>query len=127
LTGIFAVSGVIYINNGRTVTLYNNILVGDDSPMYFETTGINWFTDDKNLYWDYNTFGKTVFSGSSTSIFESVNILAMKGKGYYNNGVFADPLFKDAENRDFTLADNSPAIDAGFVPFEYTAGTITKF
>lgn len=111
----------------NSLYLYNNILVGDDSPMYFETTGINWFTDDKNLYWDYNTFGKTVFSGSSTSIFESVNILAMKGKGYYNNGVFADPLFKDAESRDFTLADNSPAIEAGFVPFEYTAGTITKF
>ena len=48
-------------------------------------------------------------------------------KGYYNNAVFADPLFKDAANRDFTLATNSPALDAGFVPFEYNAGTITLF
>ena len=111
----------------NSLFLYNNIFVGDDTPMYFETTGMNWFADNNNLYWDYNTFGKTVFSGSSTNIFNSENILAMKGKGYYNNGVFADPLFKDAENRDFALADNSPAIDAGFVPFEYNAGTITKF
>lgn len=111
----------------NSLFLYNNIFVGYDTPMYFETTGMNWFTDNTNLYWDYNTFGKTVFSGSSANIFNSENILSMKGKGYYNNGVFADPLFKDAQNRDFTLADNSPAIDAGFVPFEYNAGTITKF
>ena len=111
----------------NSLYLYNNIFVGDDSPMYFDTTGIDWFKDDKNLYWDYNTFGKTVFSGHSTSIFDSENILGMKGRDYYNNGVFADPLFKDAENRDFTLATNSPAIDSGFEPFEYNAGTITKF
>ena len=49
----------------------------------------------------------------------------MVGRGYYNNGVFTDPLFKDAANRDFTLATNSPALDAGFVPWEYNAGTKT--
>ncbi len=51
----------------------------------------------------------------------------MTARNYYNNAVFADPLFKDAENRDFTLADNSPSIEAGFKPFRYDAGTITKF
>lgn len=111
----------------NSLYLYNNIFVGNDTPMYFETTGLDWFIDDNNLYWDYNTFGKTVFSGSSTSIFNSENILGMRGRSYYNNGIFADPLFKDAENRDFTLADNSPAFDAGFEPWEYNAGTITKF
>ncbi len=111
----------------NSLYLYNNILVGDDTPMYFETINLDWFIDDNNLYWDYHTKGKTVHSGPSTKIFESENILGMEGRGYYNNGVFADPLFKDVEKRDFTLADNSPAIDAGFVPFEYNAGTITKF
>ena len=110
----------------NSLFLYNNILVGDDTPMYWETTGLDWFKDDNNLYWDYNTFGKTVYSGGSTKIFDSENILAMYGRGYYNNAVLADPLFKDAENRDFTLADNSPAIEAGFEPWEYNAGTITQ-
>ena len=47
--------------------------------------------------------------------------------GYYNNAVFADPMFKDPENRDFTLALNSPVLETGFVPWEYTAGTKTLF
>ena len=110
----------------NSLFLYNNILVGDDTAMYWETTGLDWFKDDNNLYWDYNTFGKTVYSGSSTNIFDSENILAMYGRGYYNNAILADPLFKDAENRDFTLAENSPAFDGGFEPWEYNAGTITE-
>ena len=71
--------------------------------------------------------GKTVYSGGSTSIFDSENILGMYGRGYYNNAILADPLFKDVENRDFTLAENSPALETGFVPFEYDAGALTKF
>ena len=111
----------------NSLFLYNNILVGDDTAMYWETTAMNWFKDDKNLYWDYNTKGKTVYSGSSTNLFNSENILAMYGKGYYNNAVLADPLFRDIDARDFTLAKNSPAFDAGFEAWEYNAGTITDF
>lgn len=111
----------------NSLFLYNNIFVGDDTPMYFETTGLDWFTDGKNTYWDYSTRGKTVHSGESTNIFESENILAMKGRGYYNEPTFADPLFKDAKNRNFTLAENSPAFDTGFTPWEYKAGTVTEF
>ncbi len=110
----------------NSLFLYNNILVGDDTPMYKDTISLDWFKDDNNLYWDYNTFGKTVYSGGSTNIFDSENILGMYGRGYYNNAILADPLFKDAENRDFTLAENSPALDGGFEPWEYDAGTITE-
>ena len=110
----------------NSLFLYNNILVGDDTPMYWNTISMDWFEDNNNLYWDYNTFGKTVFSGNSTSIFDSENILGMYGRGYYNNAILADPLFKDAQNRDFTLAKNSPAFDGGFEPWEYNAGTITE-
>ena len=110
----------------NSLFLYNNILVGDDTPMYKDTISLDWFKDDNNLYWDYNTFGKTVYSGGSTNIFDSENILGMYGRGYYNNAILADPLFKDAENRDFTLAENSPAFDGGFEPWEYNAGTITE-
>ena len=110
----------------NSLFLYNNIFVGDDTPMYWETIALNWFKDDNNLYWDYSTFGKTVHSGPSTNIFESENILGMYGRGYYNNAILADPLFKDAENRDFTLAENSPAFDGGFKRWEYNAGTLTE-
>ena len=48
-------------------------------------------------------------------------------QGYYNNAVYADPLFKDAQKRDFTIALNSPALDTGFKPWTYDAGTKTLF
>lgn len=110
----------------NSLTLTNNILVVDNQPIYKDTVSVDWFIDDKNVYYDY-TKGGNVYSGGSTRIGDRFYIPAMIGRGYYNNGVFEDPLFKDAENRDFTLAENSPALDAGFVPFEYNAGTITKF
>ena len=110
----------------NSLFLENNIFVGEDNPMYWETTNMNWFKDNGNLYWDYKN-GGNVYSGKKASLFGGENIVSMMGKGYYNNAVFADPLFKDAANRDFTLATNSPAIANGFVPFEYSAGTITLF
>ena len=108
----------------NSLFLENNIFVTDNAVMYFQSTDRDWFVDDSNLYWDYK-HGGNVYSGDSTSLFKRKNIPAMVGRGYYNNGVFTDPLFKDAANRDFTLATNSPALDAGFVPWEFNAGTKT--
>ena len=110
----------------NSLFLYNNILVGEDNMMYWDTTNLDWFIDNENLYYDYVN-GANVYSGKSMKLTERINIPSMVGKGYYNNAVFADPLFLDAENRDFTLALNSPALENGFVPFEYNAGTITNF
>ncbi len=110
----------------NSLFLENNILVTDNSMMYARTIESDWFVDNSNLYWDYKN-GGNVSSGYSMSIFDRKSIPMMVGRGYYNNGVFTDPLFKDAANRDFTLATNSPALDAGFVPWEYNAGTRTLF
>ena len=110
----------------NSLTLANNILVTDNATMYALTTDPDWFIDNSNVYWDY-TNGGNVYSGDSMSFFERKSLVIMASRGYYNNAVFADPIFKDAQNRDFTLAENSPALEAGFVPFEYNAGTITKF
>ena len=110
----------------NSLFLENNILVTDNSMMYARTIESDWFVDNANLYWDYKN-GGNVSSGYSMSIFDKKSIPMMVGRGYYNNGVFADPLFKDAANRDFTLATNSPALDTGFVPWEYDAGTRTLF
>ena len=110
----------------NSLTLTNNILVGDNTVMYKNSVKKNWFTDDSNLYWDY-TNGGNVYSGNSTKVAQRHTLVVMTARGYYNNAVYEDPLFKDAANRDFTLAENSPALKAGFVPFEFDAGTITKF
>ena len=110
----------------NSLTLTNNILVGDNTVMYKNTVAEDWFVDDSNLYWDYKN-GGNVYSGDSTKLRDRYTLVIMKTRGYYNNAVFEDPLFKDAANRDFTLAENSPALKTGFVPFEYNAGTITKF
>ncbi|MBQ6899130.1 MAG: right-handed parallel beta-helix repeat-containing protein [Clostridia bacterium] len=110
----------------NSLTLTNNILVTDNATMYALTTERDWFIDDKNLYWDYK-HGANVYSGDGMGLFERKTLVIMKTRGYYNNALFEDPLFKDAQNRDFTLAENSPAIAQGFVPFSYDAGTITQF
>ncbi len=110
----------------NSLTLSNNIFVTDNATMYALTTDMDWFIDDSNLYWDYKN-GGNVYSGDSMSFFERKNIPSMVGRGYYNNGVFTDPLFRDAVNRDFTLAKNSPAFETGFVTWEYDAGTKTLF
>lgn len=105
----------------NSLFLENNIFVSDDRVMYYETTAQDWFKDNSNLYWDYAN--KAVYSGTSTKLTERETIVDMVVKGYYNNAVFADPIFKDAENRDFTLAENSPALETGFKPWKYEAGT----
>ena len=110
----------------NSLTLSNNIFVTDNATMYALTTDPDWFIDNGNTYWDYK-HGGNVYSGDSMSFFERKSMVIMTARGYYNNAVFADPLFKDSENRDFTLALNSPALETGFVPFEYTAGTKTLF
>lgn len=111
----------------NSLYLYNNILVGKKSVMYKNATSEDWFIDNNNLYWDYGTIGNLVYSGNSMTVGDRFSLVIMTLRGYYNNAVYADPLFKDVENRDFTLATNSPALDTGFEPWEYNAGTITKF
>lgn len=110
----------------NSLTLTNNILVVDDALIHPFDIERDWFIDDSNLYWDY-TNGGNVYSGNSMSLFERANMVKMTVMGYYNNAVFKNPLFKDAQNRDFTLALNSPALETGFEAWEYNAGTKTLF
>ena len=46
----------------------------------------------------------------------------------YKEALFADPWFRDAQNGDFTLADNSSALALGFDPWNCAeAGTLSVF
>ena len=111
----------------NSLYLYNNILVGSKSLMYETAVKKDWFIDNNNLYWDYDTVGNLVYSGENMKVGHRNSIVIMTARGYYNNAVFADPVFRDVENRDFTLAENSPALTTGFEPWEYNAGTKTLF
>ena len=110
----------------NSLTLTNNIFVTDNATMYALSTDPDWFIDDSNTYWDYK-HGGNVYSGDSMGFFDRKSMVIMTLHGYYNNAVFADPMFKDPENRDFTLALNSPALETGFEAWEYNAGTKTQF
>ena len=88
--------------------------------MYDNAVDKDWFIDNNNLYWDYEN-GEKVFSNSN------ISVKKMQKRGYYNNGVFADPNFKDAEKRNFKLNSDSPAFDTGFEAWEYEAGTRIKY
>lgn len=110
--------------------LMRNIILSDNQPIYTNVEQSK-FTDSKNLYWDLKN-GKNVISSTSDTVKkfnQRLHKSVMKAMDYYNNGVYADPIFRDAKNFDFTLADNSPAIEEiGFIPWNYnTAGTLTQF
>ncbi len=110
----------------NSLTLTNNILVTKNAPMYAFELISGWFIDDSNIYWDYNNSNHNYYD-NSVNIFDKITLFKMTKLGYYHNAVLLNPMFKDVTNRDFTLAINSPVLDAGFVPWEYNAGTKTLF
>jgi hypothetical protein len=64
-----------------------------------------------NCYW--NTSGKEIRPAGMS--FEQ-----WKQKGLDENSIIADPMFVDAENFDFRLKPDSPALKIGFKPFDYS-------
>jgi hypothetical protein len=66
---------------------------------------------DHNLYW--NIDGETIdFAGKT---FEE-----WKAAGHDEHSLIADPLFKNARQRDFRLKKGSPAEKIGFKPFDFS-------
>lgn len=133
---IFALGREAQIQSSRSeehneFNLTKNIILSGGTQTYCQTNKDR-FRDDNNLYWDLQN-GKNILSlsGASNDTRFKNRLYApiMEKYGYYNNAVFADPLFRDAENFDFTLADNSPALtEIGFKTWNYnTAGTVTDF
>ncbi|MCL2512762.1 MAG: right-handed parallel beta-helix repeat-containing protein [Oscillospiraceae bacterium] len=97
-----------------SIFLEGNIIVSDGRPIYANVKKGK-FIDGGNLYYDYAEPGK-LFSGDEYEM----GILKMRRKGYYKKALVADPLFRDIEARDFTLAVNSPAIaKLGFEVWDY--------
>ena len=116
---IFAFSGEGQVRVSRkedhtSAIFERNIIVSDGQPMYTSVEKGK-FRDDGNLYYDYAN-PRRIFSGDGGEL----GIAQMRRKGYYNNALVADPLFRDPKNADFTLALNSPAVtELGFEVWDY--------
>ena len=101
---------------------YNNIFITKDkAPIYIEMLNPSHFYDNGNIMWSA-TEGDELYFENGNDIY-SLDIA--KQKGFIHFPVVADPLFKDALNYDFALAENSPAFEANFEAWDYSvAGTL---
>jgi len=100
------------IEQHLSFTFENNIVYWKTGPLLagpWDKVQINM---DKNCYWDA-TGREITFVGKTLADWQ-------KEKGHDANSIIADPLFVDANNLDFRLKPDSPALKLGFKPFDYS-------
>ena len=124
---IFAFGGLgcVLLQNGwssdhKSYSLEGNILVTDGAPVtsggYWGFFHLDCIVSDRNLIWDV---------GGKDLVFREIKADYTPVKDYtlddWRNdfahdlcSIIADPKFKDLENRDFELAEDSPAWKIGF-------------
>ena len=71
-----------------------------------------------NLWWDCR--------GMASARFGSQDWEAWRASRRETGGVFADPLFVNADKLDFRLQPDSPALKLGFEPWDYTTAGIRE-
>ena len=107
-------------------TLTNNILLSDGTPIYaggyeYNVDEENAFKADSNLIW--STTGDILGAQNRfpSRLYEPDEpVMSWEewlSQGNDQHTLIADPGFKDPENGDFTLGENSPALKIGFKPF----------
>jgi hypothetical protein len=112
---IFAFTGdYVAVKRGKerfkgTVLFHQNIVVSDNGKLMGDT----WLKEDcevdYNIYWDVS---------GETADFTGMDFNKWQQAGYDPHSLFTDPLFEDPLNGDFTLKQESPAFDIGFVPID---------
>ena len=100
--------------DGDQFYLYNDILVGDNQNMYHNYQD-NYFTDNNCIYWDYTLEAEVVSQGSKSTKSSIVN---SGNTNNYGNGVFENPLFIDAENRNFNFSAMTTANKISFTAID---------
>lgn len=70
---------------------------------------------DRNLYWR---------AGGEAFDFQGQSWEAWRAAGRDAKSLIADPRFRDPENRDFHLAEDSPALQLSFEPFDIDAAGV---
>ena len=125
----FADASVVMMARAQEHTgfiLKNNILLSDGTPIYaggyeYKVNTPGAFKSDSNLVW--STAGKVIGAQDRfpSRIYEP-NEPVMSWEewlalGNDKNTLIADPGFKDPDNGEFSLPDDSPAFQIGFKPF----------
>ena len=130
-------TGSFHQHYGKQNVVRNNILVCSENPQIAATRVEDHlsFTLEHNIvYWKTGA----LFGGSWNRIrakvdnncyfnaagdpvtFAGMDLEAWQKLGYDQHSIIADPLFVDAENHDYHLKPDSPALKIGFKPFDYS-------
>ncbi len=128
---IFALSSesqvrVVSRTEGKlTARFTDNILLTDGKAATFShMQGKNLFEAKHNFLWDL-TCGDEVYVNQNGDANRSMTVKQAEKKGWLEDSVVVDPKFRDAANFDFTLAEDSPVLQQGFEPWDYSAaGTV---
>lgn len=91
--------------------LERNIVFANNEDML----GVRWANGNYRL--DYNCYWSTL---SGDLVFGGRDFEQWQAEGYDVHSIIADPLFVDPQNADFRLEADSPALELGFEPFDYS-------
>ena len=118
-----------------TVLLQKNIILVDGVPAFEHDDrhqGILSVKSEKNLYWSTNG-ALEMFNGLSLEEWQNLPSLPSAASFEHDTqqnkdvgSIQADPMFKDANNFDFTLLPDSPATALGFRPIHGFPATEKK-
>jgi hypothetical protein len=109
----------------HTCDCYNNIFYADNAPVILDLSENARFREWGNLLWD-KTNGEKVFGsdGYSGNYERKIKLTLSDAEknGFLTADGFANPLFADPENRDFSLRADSPALNGAisFEPCDFT-------
>ncbi|WP_158265509.1 right-handed parallel beta-helix repeat-containing protein [Blastopirellula marina] len=96
------------VEEHRSFVLEKNIIIYDEGELLHGSWDRVKFDSSYNCYFDVS--GRPV-------TFKGKTLKAWQAEGREQDSIVADPKFADAEQFDFTLAEDSPARKLGFQPF----------
>lgn len=115
----FSMNGQIQrsrIEPHTTVIITNNIIYWDNASAAFwrgyasDGSTVTDVVVNANTYWNPNGIASNAFNGGTWE--------AWRAAGQDTQSQIADPRFKDPANGDFRFRGRSPAVEAGFQPFD---------
>ncbi|HEY3323130.1 MAG TPA: right-handed parallel beta-helix repeat-containing protein [Planctomycetota bacterium] len=100
--------------------LENNIVYWTTGPALAGPWDKVNFQARNNCYWVVPASAPAGRDAGSTVTFVNKSLADWQKAGHETGSIVADPLFENAEKRDFRLKADSPALKLGFKPFDYT-------